>query len=62
MSAPHPRFFAVKVTVGQERNVARIVDSRITPDFKGIYAILVLPDIRGYILSLIHISEPTRPY
>ncbi|RLG02353.1 MAG: transcription elongation factor Spt5 [Thaumarchaeota archaeon] len=49
MSAPGPRFFAVKVTVGQERNVARIVDSRITPDFKGIYAILVLPDIRGYI-------------
>jgi len=39
----------VKVTVGQERNVARILESRITPEEKGIYTILFLPSIKGYI-------------
>jgi len=43
------RFFAVKVTVGQERNVARILESRITPEEKGIHAILFLPGIKGYL-------------
>lgn len=39
----------MKVTVGQERNVARILESRITPEEKGIYSILFLPSIKGYI-------------
>ncbi len=39
----------MKVTVGQERNVARILESRITPEEKGIYTILFLPSIKGYI-------------
>lgn len=43
-----PRFFAVKVTVGQERNVARILESRVTSE-EGIHAILFLPGIKGYI-------------
>lgn len=43
-------FFVVKVTAGQERNVARILESRVTsPEEQGIYSILILPDIRGYI-------------
>ena len=49
MAARQSRFFAVKVTVGQERNVARILESRITPEEKGIYTILFLPSIKGYI-------------
>lgn len=47
-ASQRPRFFMVKVTAGQERNVARIISSRITPE-NGIYSILVLPEIRGYI-------------
>ncbi len=44
------RFFIVKVTAGQERNVARILESRITsPEQQGIYSILILPEIKGYI-------------
>lgn len=44
------RFFVVKVTAGQERNVARILESRITsPEQQGVYSLLILPDIKGYI-------------
>ncbi|MCD6341484.1 MAG: transcription elongation factor Spt5 [Thaumarchaeota archaeon] len=43
------RFFTVKVTVGQERNVARIIESRVSSPEDGIYSILVLPGIKGYI-------------
>jgi len=49
-AAQKPRFFMVKVTAGQERNVARIIEARISsPERDGIYAILVLPGIKGYI-------------
>jgi len=44
-----PTFFMVKVTAGQERNVARIIEARITSPDQGIYAILILPGIRGYV-------------
>jgi len=45
-----PRFFMVKVTAGQERNVARIIEARISsPEKEGIYSILVLPGIKGYL-------------
>ncbi|MEM4718515.1 MAG: transcription elongation factor Spt5 [Nitrososphaerota archaeon] len=44
------RFFVVKVTAGQERNVVRILESRITsPEQQGVYSIIILPDIKGYI-------------
>ena len=45
-----PRFFMVKVTAGQERNVTRIIEARISsPEKEGIYSILVLPGIKGYL-------------
>lgn len=44
------RFFVIKVTSGQERNVVRILESRITsPEQQGVYSILILPDIKGYV-------------
>ena len=39
----------VKVTAGQERNVAKIIEARISSSEEGIYSILVLPGIKGYI-------------
>lgn len=62
MSEGSPRYFAVKVTVGQERNVARIIESKIIREIiqdgkvvgreiaiDGVYSIIVLPNIKGYI-------------
>lgn len=62
MSQTSPRYFAVKVTVGQERNVARIIESKIVREViqdgkivgreiavEGVYAIITLPNIKGYI-------------
>lgn len=62
MSTTSPRYFAVKVTVGQERNVARIIESKVIKEtmeggkvvnrgivIEGIYSIIVLPNIKGYI-------------
>ncbi len=42
-------FFMVKVTAGQERNVARIIEARVISPSQGIYAILILPGIKGYV-------------
>ncbi len=47
--AGRTRFFAVKVTVGQERNVVRIMEARIGPGDRDIHSILFLPSIKGYI-------------
>lgn len=62
LSQGSPRYFAVKVTVGQERNVARIIESKIIREIiqdgkivgreiaiNGVYSIIVLPNIKGYI-------------
>jgi len=62
LSEGSPRYFAVKVTVGQERNVARIIESKIIREIiqdgkvvgreiaiDGVYSIIVLPNIKGYI-------------
>ncbi|MCL7383360.1 MAG: transcription elongation factor Spt5 [Thaumarchaeota archaeon] len=62
MSQGSPRYFAVKVTVGQERNVARIIESKIIREIiqdgkvvgreivvDGVYSIIALPNIKGYI-------------
>ncbi len=42
-------FFMVKVTAGQEKNVARIMEARIISPDQGIYSILILPGIKGYV-------------
>lgn len=44
-----PRFFMVKVTAGQERNVVKIIQSKVTSPEGGIYSILILPGIKGYV-------------
>jgi len=62
LSEGSPRYFAVKVTVGQEKNVARIIESKIIREIiqdgkivgreiaiNGVYSIIVLPNIKGYI-------------
>ncbi|MEM3398734.1 MAG: transcription elongation factor Spt5 [Nitrososphaerota archaeon] len=62
MSEKSPRYFAIKVTVGQERNVAKIIESKIVREIiedgktlrreiieEGIYSIITLPNIKGYI-------------
>jgi len=62
LSQASPRYFAVKVTVGQERNVARIIKSKLIREIiqdgkvvgreivvDGVYSIIVLPNIKGYI-------------
>jgi transcriptional antiterminator NusG len=62
LSQASPRYFAVKVTVGQERNVARIIESKLIREIiqdgkvvgreivvDGVYSIIVLPNIKGYI-------------
>lgn len=62
MSESSPRYFAIKVTVGQERNVAKIIESKIIREIvedgkvvrrekveEGIYSIITLPNIKGYI-------------
>lgn len=48
------RIYAVKVTVGQEENVAEMLSNKIEalglPYSKGIKAIVHSPDLKGYIL------------
>lgn len=43
------KLFAVKTTVGQERNVARILEGRARSENADIASILTLPDVKGYI-------------
>ncbi len=47
--ARKPIFFMVKVMAGQEKNVARIMEARIISPSQGIYSILILPGIKGYV-------------
>lgn len=49
MSEERYRLFAVKTTVGQERNVARIMESRARSENAEIATILVLPTVKGYV-------------
>ena len=44
------RFYALRTTIGQERNVANMIYSRIGKLGVGIYSILVTPELRGYII------------
>lgn len=62
MSSGNMRYFAVRVTVGQERNVAKIIESKVVREvveegktlrtekvIDGIYSIIALPDVKGYV-------------
>jgi transcriptional antiterminator NusG len=49
MERPPTKIFAVSVTTGQERNVAKLVAARIEIYKIPVKAILVPEDIRGYI-------------
>jgi transcriptional antiterminator NusG len=44
------RFYALRTTIGQERNVASMIYSRIPKLEVGISSILVTPELRGYIV------------
>jgi transcriptional antiterminator NusG len=44
------RFYALRTTIGQERNVASMIYSRIGKLGVGIHSILVTPELRGYIV------------
>lgn len=47
-------FYALRTTIGQERNVASMIYSRISKLGVGIYSILVTPELRGYIVIEAH--------
>ena len=44
------RFFAVRTTGGQEHVVAKLVENRLARRNPGIYSILVLENLKGYIV------------
>jgi transcriptional antiterminator NusG len=44
------RFYALRTTIGQERNVASMIYSRIGKMGVKLYSILVTPELRGYIV------------
>jgi len=43
--------YAVKTTVGQERNVAEMISMRADKEKYGVYTVLVSNEIKGYILA-----------
>ncbi len=43
------KLFAIKTTAGQERNVAKILESRVRGENAEVASILTLPDVKGYI-------------
>ncbi len=43
-------YFVVKVTAGQERIIANILQNKNTSDESGIYSIMVVEGMRGYII------------
>lgn len=49
MSAGKYKLFAIKTTVGQERNVARILESRVRGEDAEVASILTLPEVKGYV-------------
>ncbi|RMF88879.1 MAG: transcription elongation factor Spt5 [Methanobacteriota archaeon] len=44
------RFYAVRTTIGQEKNAATMIYSRLGKMDLGIQSILVTPELRGYIV------------
>lgn len=49
MSTSKTNLFAVKTTIGQEKNVAQLLSARLKAKDDNIVSILVLPSIRGYV-------------
>ncbi len=49
-SEQQSRFFAIRTTGGQEHVVARLIENRIAVKKLGIQSILVLENLRGYIV------------
>ena len=49
MSTEKYRLFAIKTTVGQEKNVARILENRARSENIDVASILILPNVRGYL-------------
>lgn len=45
-----PRFYALRTTIGQERNVANMIYSRLGKSELELHSILVTPELRGYIV------------
>lgn len=43
-------FFAIRTTGGQENVVAKLIENRIVKENPGIYSILVLENLKGYIV------------
>lgn len=44
------KFFAIRITGGQEHVVARLVENRLAKINPGLYSILVLENLKGYII------------
>ncbi|RMF30362.1 MAG: transcription elongation factor Spt5 [Candidatus Nitrosothermus koennekii] len=44
------KFFAIRTTGGQEHVVARLVENRLAKRNPGLYSILVLENLKGYII------------
>ncbi len=43
------KIFAIRTTVGQERNVARMILNRLDENVEDIASVFILPSIRGYV-------------
>ena len=50
MSSEKSKFFAVRTTGGQEHVVARLLENKIAKKNLGVQSILVLDNLRGYIV------------
>ncbi len=44
------KFYALRTTIGQEKNVASMIYSRLEKSKLELYSILVTPELRGYIV------------
>lgn len=44
------KFFAIRTTGGQEHVVARLVENRLARKNPGLYSILVLENLKGYVI------------
>ncbi len=47
--APKPQIFAIRTTVGQEKNAADMINARAKNFNLGVVAVLAPPDINGYV-------------
>ncbi len=50
MSTESSRFFAIRTTGGQEHVVVKLIQNRLVKNNPGIYTVLVLENLKGYII------------